>query len=169
MEINLDKLHKHSWFKDENDNEYENKFDDIDLKDKDYLTYYSIFPLTMNEEVSEYCYHPKNVFVKWLMKKSAKFSKYMLHKHRNEKTFKHIFTGSTSYGTKWSQKCILAMVNSGDYTLEEAVYIYCSSCERCMNVLLYKYLNGEEGYAEFSEEWKKANTCCDFCKSYNEQ
>ena len=38
------------------------------------------------------------------------------------------------------------------------------SCERCCNVLAYKYLNGKDGYAEYGEEWKKANTECRYCK-----
>ena len=33
-----------------------------------------------------------------------------------------------------------------------------------MNVLLYKYLDGKDGYEEFSEEWQKCNTVCDWCK-----
>ena len=56
-----------------------------------------------------------------------------------------------------------AMVNSGDFTLEQAIYVYANSCERCMNSLLYKYLDGKDGYPEYSEEWKKCNTQCDFC------
>lgn len=39
-----------------------------------------------------------------------------------------------------------------------------TACERCMNVLAYKYLNGADGYEEYSDEWKKCNTECDFCK-----
>ena len=59
---------------------------------------------------------------------------------------------------------ICAMVQSGDYTFEEAVCIWVNACERCMNVLTYKYTNGKDGYPEHSEEWEKCNTCCDFCE-----
>lgn len=59
---------------------------------------------------------------------------------------------------------ILAMVNSGDYTFNEAVIAYTTACERCMNVLAYKYLEGKDGYEEFSDEWMKADTVCEFCK-----
>ena len=45
----------------------------------------------------------------------------------------------------------------------EKLYIT-SECERCGNVLLYKYLNGKDGYEEYSQEWEKANTECDFCR-----
>jgi hypothetical protein len=33
-----------------------------------------------------------------------------------------------------------------------------------MNVLVHKYTNGEDGYAEHSEEWDKCGTVCNFCK-----
>ena len=59
---------------------------------------------------------------------------------------------------------ILAMANSGDYTLREAIAVYAEACERCENVLTYNYLNGEDGYAEGSEEWLKCNTECRFCR-----
>ena len=62
-----------------------------------------------------------------------------------------------------NQDVIMAMVNSGDYTLAEALVVFASACERCMNVLAYKYLDGSEGYAEHSAEWEKCNTKCDFC------
>lgn len=63
-----------------------------------------------------------------------------------------------------NQDVIMAMVNSGDYTLQEALVVYSTACERCMNVLAYKYLNGADGYEEYSDDWKKCNTECDFCK-----
>ena len=59
---------------------------------------------------------------------------------------------------------ILAMANSGEYTLPEAIAVYAEACERCSNVLAYNYLNGEDGYAEGSEEWLKCNTECRFCR-----
>ncbi len=63
-----------------------------------------------------------------------------------------------------SGRLIVAMVNSGDYDLYEAIGVYGIACERCMNVLWNKYLPGEDGYEEFSDEWKKANTECEFCR-----
>ena len=80
------------------------------------------------------------------------------------KTFRHIFTFNTRYCS--GSDCIVAMVNSGDFTLEQAIWVYANSCERCMNVLLHKYLNGADGYPEYSEEWKKCNTFCDFCNDH---
>lgn len=60
----------------------------------------------------------------------------------------------------------MAMANSGGYTLQEALVVYSTACERCINVLAYKYLNGTDGYEEYSDsdEWKKCNTEYDFCK-----
>ena len=72
-------------------------------------------------------------------------------------------TWSTCIGSG-NQDVILAMANSGDYTLVEAIALYASCCERCMNVLAYKYLNGKDGYAEYSDEWEKCNTVCRYCK-----
>ena len=62
-----------------------------------------------------------------------------------------------------NEAVILAMANSGDYTLSEALAVYANACERCSNVLAYKYLNGTDGYPEYSEEWKKCGTVCEYC------
>ena len=77
-------------------------------------------------------------------------------------SMKTIFTSCTHIG-KFSQDCVIAMVTSGDFTLQEALYVMGNSCERCMNVLTYKYL-GIDGYEEYSDEWYLAGTECDFCK-----
>jgi hypothetical protein len=69
-----------------------------------------------------------------------------------------------SSSTTWNdERTILAMVNSGDFTLTEAIIAYAESCERCLNVLTHKYTNGEDGYAEHSPEWEKCGTSCKFC------
>ena len=75
----------------------------------------------------------------------------------------HVMTGSTHISRN-SEDVILAMANSGDFTLGEAIIAYANSCERCINVLCYKYLDGIEGYPEYSEEWQKCNTVCEWCK-----
>lgn len=59
---------------------------------------------------------------------------------------------------------ILGMVRSGDYSLQEALVTWATACEKCMNTLAYKYTNGDDGYAEYSDKWKRCNTVCDFCK-----
>ena len=81
------------------------------------------------------------------------------HYGYNDKIF-----GFCSHIGRSNGKLIIAMVNSGDYELDEALVIYANACERCMNVLWNKYLPEMDGYPEFSEEWKQCNTECDFCK-----
>ena len=71
-----------------------------------------------------------------------------------------IMTGSSSY----PQDLVLAMANSNDWDLSEAIIIAANSCERCMNALAEKY-GLKWGYKEFGEEWQKCNTSCEFCKS----
>lgn len=75
----------------------------------------------------------------------------------------HAISFHTHVG-KDNEGIILAMANSGDYTLGEAVITYATACERCMNALAWIYTHGEEGYAPDSEEYKKCNTVCDFCR-----
>jgi len=68
-----------------------------------------------------------------------------------------------SFNSSWSEDLVLALVNSGDYTLSESIIISANSCERCMNALAYKY-GLDWGYKEGSEEWEKCGTSCEFCK-----
>jgi hypothetical protein len=67
-----------------------------------------------------------------------------------------------AFNSGWSESLVLAMVNSGDYTLSEAIIIAARCCERCMNALAYKY-GLDWGYEEYSEEWQKCGTSCKFC------
>ena len=150
------------------------------------VTYHSCFPLEVTEKI--YKVHDKNE------KSSCKHKRKWWEKDNDLiKGYKgHTCTACgcsqlrkwwQPWGRKWdygtettllleqhtgigggNQDLILAMVNSGDYTLKEAIAVLASACERCLNVLAYKYLNGADGYAEHSEEWKKCNTVCDFCK-----
>lgn len=158
MKIDYSKLKKKSWFEDENGNE-------VEKNNPNACFYRYCFPLELHDCIDEYCYHPKNLIVKFICSKSKIFYKWI--SKGKEKTFKRIFTGTTSFGSKWAQDCIVSMVNSGDFTLEQAILVYANSCERCMNSLLYKYLDGKKGYEEFSEEWKRCNTECYFCKGDN--
>jgi hypothetical protein len=68
-----------------------------------------------------------------------------------------------AFNSGWNDDLALAIANSGDYTLSEAIIIAARSCERCMNALAHKY-GLDWGYEEGSEEWKKCGTSCDFCK-----
>lgn len=166
MKINLKKLRVSGWFEDIEGNTYYSK--DV-LPDEDYFTYHSIFPCTFVNPVDAYTYHPEylheeNRFYQAMLKFKwfYRFMYNWMKKHGYSKTFKRVFEFNTTYTA--GSDCIVAMVNSGDYTLSEAIYIYASSCERCMNVLERKYLGENYGYEEYSEAWKKANTVCDWCR-----
>lgn len=74
-----------------------------------------------------------------------------------------LFTGNTHIG-KGNTDVIMAMVNSGNYGLQDAILIWAKSCERCMNVLARKYLGAEEGYEEYSADWFICGTSCKFCR-----
>lgn len=74
-----------------------------------------------------------------------------------------MFTGSTHIG-RGNTDLIMAMVNSGDYDLQDALLVLARSCERCGNVLTRKYLGGGHGYEEYSADWFICGTSCQFCQ-----
>lgn len=162
MKIDLTRMRTH-WFEDKDGNIIEEKENECVTQNtkEDILFYHVAWPCQFTETIDEYCWHPKNPIVKWLCK-NRKI--YKLLSKGKDKTFKTIMTCNTGFGAKFSQECIVAMVNSGEYTLEQAIWVYTNACERCANVLLHKYLNGKEGYEEYSEEWKKAHASCQFCE-----
>lgn len=171
MKVDFTKYNRHHWFEDEDGNVYDGMRDC--LPDKDRFTYHVINVGVMSEELISYTYHPKTLH------ENNSLYQAMLHfrwfynlmvkrmKKKGLKTFAPIATFNTSF--HGGQDVIVAMVNSGDYTLLEAIYIWCTSCERCMNVLTYKYLNGQDGYPEGSDAYNKCNTCCDYCRDKDEK
>ncbi len=186
MKIDKSKLKVGIWYEDENGNVYRNSDGGCGERPNDKCTsYHTCFPLSVSEDVSMYydnketCKHPLKYrkrtggWVKGIKgckctncgkEKVGKSSiPFALMPWKPGCDTYHLITGNRSL-SDLSGKCVVAMVNSGDYTLSEALVVMATSCERCMNVLLYKYLNGEDGYEEYSEEWKKANTVCDFCR-----
>ena len=125
-----------------------------------YVSYWSAFPCQFTEEMCNYVYYPKKWWEKLLLRIDPKLQgKWNVTKGR---TYRSAFDFHTTYNAM--SDVIVAMVNSGDYTLEQAIWICAKSCERCMNVLSDKYL-GRNGYAEFSDEWHKCNTVCLFCEN----
>lgn len=62
----------------------------------------------------------------------------------------------------WDTELVEAMLKFGGHDLHDAIIIAGTCCERCLNALLYKYLN--KGYPEYSEEWLASRTECEFCK-----
>jgi hypothetical protein len=62
----------------------------------------------------------------------------------------------------WPEDLALAIANSGDFSLGESIIISATACERCTNAMAHDY-GLEWGYKEFSEEWEKSGTICEFC------
>lgn len=135
MKIDKSKLPCGIWYEDESGNII--PFNDAVEPPKEVVSRHVSFPLEVREEV-------------WFNESGREDDKPDI-------------TWSTDIGGG-NQDVILAMANSGDYTLAEAMALYASCCERCMNVLAYKYLDGKDGYKEYSDEWKKCNTVCRYCK-----
>lgn len=189
-EFNLSRLERGHWFEDNEGNVYLDPsfhLDSEQLPDGK-LFYYAIHPCVYSEEVAIYDYHPEDYhtsnhfyqamlqfpwFKNWMKKRMAKSDRYT-------RTYKHLLTDTSSIGIV-SQELIFAMVESGDYNLAEAFYIVGRSCERCLNVLIYKYLAdwthlnrlrkvlgddySDTGYAKYSQAWHDAGTSCEFCKN----
>lgn len=162
MNIDVSKMQV-CWWEDENGNVLP---EGCDRETKGAKFYHSTFPCQITHEIDDYDYHPEGFISKYLFQKSKLYKKWWCS--RNNKTFRPLCSFNTTYGTKSSQECIVAMVNSGEYTLEQAIWVFTTACERCMNVLCHKYLNGKEGYEEYSDDWKQANTCCVFCEKGSE-
>lgn len=167
MNIDYTKLNKKHWFEDAERNVIPCEENEVGrdavartVPDNEVVYYHHCFPLELHDQIDEYCYHPENPIEKWLCRKSKRM--YKLFSKGKDRTFEPIMDCTSTYGC--GQECIVSMVNSGDFTLEQAIWVYANSCERCMNALEYKYLDGKSGYPEYSDEWKKCNTECDFCK-----
>ena len=67
------------------------------------------------------------------------------------------------------QNLVIAMAVSGDYTLQQALYIVAMACDRCRHALLYEYRelhNSNEGYSVKSDEYQKSSCRCQFCYGY---
>lgn len=144
MKIDITKF-QNLWCKDSDGNiiNYEGHPDNIDFKPNKYYTLHRCFPLQVIEEVDTYNINPET--------------------GNRERANTCILTNSLCH---LSGECAVAMVNSGDYTLEQALWIMANACERCSNALTYKYLNGKYGYPEDSDKYRNCNTECEFCKEH---
>lgn len=183
MKIDKSKLKIGMWYTDIDGNVIEKVTDSVEIP-KGAVAYHTQYPLEITERIrgiytnKDTCKHPRKYikrtygWIKGIKGRQCKnCGKTQLRKWWQPWGFKwdngadsyDLCEGHTHIG-RGNEDVILAMANSGDYTLSEAIIVWASACERCMNVLTYKYLNGADGYEEFSEEWKKANTVCDFCK-----
>ena len=82
--------------------------------------------------------------------------------------------------SSWPTDLVLAMVRPtrkelrvaierfGDeprlFDMNDAIVLASTSCERCLNSLLWRY-GLDDGYPPFSEEWYKCNTKCSICET----
>ena len=137
MKIDKSKLRVGLWYTDEEGNIIPNPNDLVCPEGAVYA--HSCFPLQIREEI------------------------YRIREDGGYGSKDKVLTSSTTL-SRSTGKLAVAMVNSGDYDLYEALAVLAQCCERCCNVLWNKYLPEEDGYPEYSEEWKKCNTVCDFCK-----
>lgn len=84
----------------------------------------------------------------------------------------HVGTGHSTY----PGQLVFKMIESDDFTFEEAVLVAGQACERCLNALCYKYkvlakappphehgASIYEGYPEESREYQESHTRCQFC------
>ncbi len=74
--------------------------------------------------------------------------------------------GSTEYASgssTYSEDLVTAMVKQNAYPLFDSIMIAANACERCLNVLLHKY-GLDDGYPEYSEQWQRSDTVCQFCE-----
>lgn len=179
MNIDKNKLKLGIWYEDRNGNVYA-----VKPKGVRELSYHVCFPVQVTEKImgvydnKKTCKHPlkqRKRTTGWVKgikgcvckacgktKTGKSYIPFALMKwDTGSDTFPLLETHHTL--SKDSQKCVVAMVNSGDFELDEAILVMATACERCMNVLIHKYL-GDDGYEEYSEEWKKANTVCEFCE-----
>lgn len=62
----------------------------------------------------------------------------------------------------WSEDLVKAMADSG-ISLRKAIILAATACERCMNALAHEF-GLDWGYPEFSDEWHKCNTSCEYCE-----
>ena len=62
----------------------------------------------------------------------------------------------------YPEDVVIHLLGKG-YSLSHAILIAATACERCINVLTNE-INPENGYLEYSNEWKKAKTTCQFCE-----
>lgn len=187
MNIDKTKLKIGVWYEDENGDMIPSMDDSPEPVTKvGAITYHSCFPLQITESI--YMFHDDNE--KRNCRHQRKYHKkdMDLVKGYKGRTCRKCVCSQVRkwwqpWGSKWdegtsvtplmdlhstigggNQNVILAMANSGDFTLAEALVVFASSCERCMNVLAYKYTGGKDGYEEYSEEWKKCGTVCGFCE-----
>lgn len=175
------------WYEDRQGNKYYPTLEDNPSTiDPSYCYQFSRFPhilqtnmlYIVEQDVVDNCDHPNDKIVIKNIEDSKFKSRECLNCHGTQtcevKDFPEDWwptSGWKAIGSRqlmtdnssWSEDLVLAMVHSGDYNLHQSIIIASICCERCLNVLAYKY-ELKWGYSEFSNQWKLTNTCCEFCK-----
>lgn len=172
------------WYEDENQHIIPSDPDSVEYYDKSAVTKHVRFPCMIVEDVSLYhfqedvdkCNHPDDQIVPttgWIDGVEGRKCKLcngtQIRKVGEEWPSKwdvEALTPLIAFRTTWNDILVLAMANSGDFTLHDAIIVATTACERCVNALCNKYLpnNKNNGYPEFSDEWKASGMHCDFCK-----
>lgn len=67
-----------------------------------------------------------------------------------------------SGGSMYPNDLVTAMVRSGDWDVEGAIYVAGQACGRCLNVLCHHY-DLDDSFAFGSPEYWETNTCCQMC------
>lgn len=159
MKIDLSK-YRNIWWTDE----YGEVFDDCNgnikpFPDSKYVHYWTLFPNQITEHLDHYGYHPEGIYK--LLINVPVIGDYV--KRKIGRTFKPVANFTTTL-SKASMRCAVEMVNSGDYDLDEALWVLAEACDRCTNALLNKYLGERYGYPEDSDEYRNDSTRCQFCE-----
>lgn len=176
------------WYEDEEGNKFHST-DDVGMAPENYMFMHARFPNSLRESVSRLVSH-RDVLAcdhkhtkptgGWIDNAEGRECLDCRGTQVKDKFFKLPFgikipkpwpkkwdaQGSREIMTmtmSWHDDLVLAIANSGDYTLSQAIIIVTTSCERCLNALCFKY-GLKDGYEEYSDEWKSANTECVFCE-----
>lgn len=169
------------WYEDGKGNKWVPKNGELDGKPKEFIYQNSCFPFILRHDILkeitdkevQNCDHPKNCLeVKYedifQIQRCSKCGGYRKCKigssWPNDWQISYGSIPIASFESSWPEDLVLAMANSKDFSLSEAILVCANSCSRCMNALGFKYKLGW-GYPEFSKEWQNSNTVCQYCQN----
>lgn len=180
--INKNNLHI-IWYEDEKGNKW---FPNLESnqhpetgKPKEFVYQHSCFPYILRHDILrevvpeevETCNHPREfletehgIFQTQRCGKCGGFRQRRAGRPWPTKWMAHGSRPVAAIESSWPEDLVLAMANSGDYSLSEAIMVCANACSRCMNALGHRYGLGW-GYPELSATWQHAGTICDYCKN----
>jgi hypothetical protein len=132
----------------------------------------SLFSKQKYKVPSNHLWYENNKGEKWFLKSSEDYTngppEGFIYQHSvDANEVRHTIRTSEgllySSNNSWNVSIVEQMVKSGDYKLIDAILIVSVFCERCSNAAAYDYKL--YGYSRNSEEFKRCNTSCDYCKS----